>query len=73
MLYFFNMAKGNSLSVEKKAIIEVYEELQLSIIEISKPVSRSRKVIDNFLHNKSECGRNNKGGNKKEISDVSKR
>ena len=43
---FFNMAKGKTLSVKKKAIIEAYEELQLSIIEISKKIGRSRKVIN---------------------------
>uniref|UniRef100_A0A034VPZ2 Transposable element Tc3 transposase n=1 Tax=Bactrocera dorsalis TaxID=27457 RepID=A0A034VPZ2_BACDO len=67
------MGKGKALSVEEKAKIEAFEELKLSITEISKKTGRSRKVIYNFLRNKSGYGRNNKGGNNKVLSDIDKR
>lgn len=67
------MGKGKSLSVQEKSKIEAYKELKLSISSISKKIGRSRKVISAFLKNKSEYGKNNKGGNNRVISDADKR
>lgn len=59
------MAKGESLSIEEKAIIGAYEEKRLAEVEML--------YIYKFWRNKSEYGRKTESGNNKVISVVNKR
>ena len=69
---FASMGRGNKLNeVEKKQILELKQQ-QSSVVKISKVITRSRKMIYNFLRNVEDYGKKKSTGRPSSLSDHDK-
>jgi len=62
------MGKGRSLTCDERTSISSYKECGLSNREIAKKINRSATVIDNYLKNSENYGKNYKSGGNSKLS-----
>lgn len=67
------MGKGKPLDESEKGKIKAYRECGHSILQISKNIKRSRKVITSYLNNEDTYGKNMKGRPSSVITAADKR
>lgn len=67
------MGKATPLNESEKGKIKAYRECGHSILQISKSIKRSRKVITAYLNNEETYGKNMKGRPSSIITPAGKR